>query len=59
MYLGWGLIQVTGKTNYADCGEALGFDLINHPELLELPDDASMSVARPGRRSNLADKGTF
>ncbi len=33
-FKGRGIIQVTGRTNYAKCGQALGQDLIAHPELL-------------------------
>ena len=43
-YRGRGLIQVTGKTNYAACGDTLGIDLINQPELLEQPQYAALSA---------------
>ncbi|MBT2371982.1 glycoside hydrolase family 19 protein [Pseudomonas fluorescens] len=44
-YRGRGLIQVTGKHNYRLCGDALGLDLVSHPEWLGQPRHAVMSAA--------------
>lgn len=44
-YRGHGLIQVTGFDNHKRCGEALGIDCVNHPDLLSTDQYAALSAA--------------
>lgn len=40
-YHGRGYVQLTGRDNYRMAGDALGLDLLNHPELAAKPDVAA------------------
>jgi putative chitinase len=44
-YRGRGPGQLTGKSNYAKCGAALGVDLVSHPELVAQPDIGCLAFA--------------
>ncbi len=44
-YHGRGILQITGRSNYAAAGQALGLELVAQPDLLLQPEHAAMSAA--------------
>ena len=43
-FKGRGIAQITGRKNYGNCGNALGLNLLENPELLEEPENAMRSA---------------
>jgi putative chitinase len=45
-YRGRGFLQITGKYNYKMIGKQIGMDLVNHPEILEDPEQAAQAAMK-------------
>jgi putative chitinase len=61
-YIGRGLIQLTGKENYANCGLGIGVDLLGNPDWLATPKYAALSAGWYWNKRNLnsdADLGNI
>ena len=62
LYKGRGLIQITGRYNYQQCGHALQLNLLKNPHLLENPRHAVASACWFWKSNNLnrwADVGAI
>ena len=61
-YRGRGLIQMTGKEAYANCGSGLGVDFLSNPDLLSTPEYATLSAGwfwNKKSLNDLADTGDY
>ena len=61
-YRGRGLIQMTGKEAYANCGSGLGMDLLSNPDMLFEPEYACLSAGWFWNKkglNDLADTGDY
>lgn len=61
-FKGRGLIQITGRNNYRQCGDALGHNFVDSPSLVALPENACRSAAwfwKTRSLNDLADKDQF
>lgn len=66
-FRGGGMVQLTFKSTYADCGRAIGIDLESNPDLIVTPEAAALSacwfmaVYKPAilRYFNTGDFGDF
>lgn len=54
-YHGRGLIQLTGRDNYENCGSGLGVDLLNHPEWVVTLEYAALSAGWFWNKKGLND----
>lgn len=61
-YRGRGLLQLTGKDDYRDCGLGLGLDLLSNPDKVTEPETAAAAAGWEWNRGKLnqkADAGDF
>lgn len=62
LFRGRGLIQITGRANYALAAVGMDLDLLEHPELLEQPEHAAASAGWfwwNNKLSAIANAGNF